>query len=380
MKLGGIVDGRIYASVGRSILGEREGGEGFERVGRVPNPERGRRRPVYGLTTDRRGRALLSPVVGRFPSLTLFPITADLLFAASWRWLFVSRDGGRSWAVSRELPPSSGPKGLLPTGLCHHEGDVYLGEYPLAIDTVPRVLRSEDEGRSWETALSLPDVRHVHAVRADPYTGDLWITTGDTDRESRIGRLRGGSFEVVGSGSQRWRAVDLAFTPESVLWGMDSVYAERNLLFRLDRDALSEGRPEVVHAVDGSVFYATTVETGGERWAVFSTSAESGPDSTAPPEERGTTATDRVRVVAASDANEYTEWTEVVSYGRRRALVDRVNPGGLAPSAGAYVYLDADRERGVVLNPYNTDRDDGRLLRLPVDPARSGLACAVLAA
>jgi hypothetical protein len=380
MKLGGVVDGRLYASVGRSILKERERGEGFERVGRLPNPERRRRRLTYGLSTGRLGRALLSPVVGRFPSLTLVPVTSDLLFAASWRWLFVSRDGGRSWAVSRELPPSSGPKGVLPTGLCSHRGAVYLGEYPLATDTVPRVLRSWDEGRSWETVVALPDVRHVHAVQVDPYDGELWVTTGDTDGESRIGRVRDGVFEPIGSGSQRWRAVELAFTPTSLLWGMDSVYAGGNPLFRLERDGIGESDPAVVHEVDGSVFFATTIEAGEDRWVVFSTSAESGPDSTAPPEERATTATDLVRVVASSSASEYTEWTEVATYGRRRPFVDRVNPGGLAPSAGAYVYLDTDPDRGVILNPYNTDRDDGRLLRLRPDPAGSAFERAVLAA
>ncbi|ADJ15462.1 beta propeller repeat protein [Halalkalicoccus jeotgali] len=368
VELEGITEGRIDATANRTLL--RENGEEngrFERVGRLPNPAARTERLWHELLSTEPWKPLLERVVGGFSAGNVWRVSERALIATTGRWLLASRDGGRTWSVRRTLPESSGPKGVLPTGVCHHAGAVYLGEYPLDHATVPKLLRSRDEGWTWEVVRDFPGVRHLHSVQSDPYTDELWITTGDRDEGCWIGRLREGAFEVVGGGSQRWRAVELAFSPDAVLWGMDSVYSPENHVLKLDRTELDrpEPIPETVHVLDGSVFYAASLDVGGERWVVLSTSVEPGTDSTAPPGSPEHDATGRARVVAASSGSEFTVWHELAAYRRRRNLGEFWNPKGLLPRSSAYVHLAADPERGVVLNPYNTARQDGSLIVIP---------------
>lgn len=365
VKLEGITEGRIDATADGVLL--REGSRGFERVGRIPNPADGIERLAYGFTSTRPGKPLIECIAGAFSSVNVWRLSETALIATTSRWLLASRDGGQSWVVRRSLPDSSGPKGVLPTAVCFHAGDVYLGEYPLDHDTVPKLLRSRDEGWTWEIEREFPGVRHLHSVQSDPYTDDLWITTGDRDEACRIGRLRDGEFEVVGGGSQRFRAVELAFTPDSVLWGMDSVYSPEKYVLKLDRAEIgtSDPIPETVYALDGSVFYSATLDVGDERWVVFSTSVEPGTDSTAPSDSPGGDTSGLARVVTASSASGFAEWYELAAYRRRQSFGEHLTPLGVLPRSSAYVHLAADPDRGVVLNPYNTAREDGSLIVVP---------------
>ncbi|MCL7416718.1 MAG: glycosyl hydrolase, partial [Halalkalicoccus sp.] len=352
----------------RTLLREHGDESGtFERVGRLPNPAAGAERRRHGLVSSEPWKPLLERVVGAFSAGNVWRLSETALIATTSRWLLASRDEGKSWSVRRTLPDSSGPKGVLPTGVSQHAGDVYLGEYPLDHGTVPKLLRSRDDGWTWEVVRGFPGVRHLHSVQSDPYSGDLWITTGDRDDACRIGRFHDGAFEVVGGGSQRWRAVELAFAPDWVLWGMDSVYSPENHVLRLDRAEIGNPNPEpeTVHTLDGSVFYAAALAVDGERWVVLSTSVEPGSDSTAPPGSPENDASGRARVVAASSASDFTEWHELAAYRRRRNLGDYWNPFDALPRSSAYVHLAADPERGVVLNPYNTASADGSLVVIP---------------
>jgi len=366
MKLGAIDGGRLLAAEHRRIFVESPDGE-LRPAGRLPVPHDG----VDGLrflgTTASPMKPALERVFGRFPTVNAWWVDDRNLLATSVRWLFHSGDGGATWTVRRRLPASSGPMGVLPTAVCRHEGSVYLGEYPLDPRTAPRLLRSDDGGRTWSTFLELPDVRHVHAVQVDPYTGDLWVTTGDTDPACRLLRLRDGSLEPVGGGSQRWRAVQLAFTPDAVLWGMDCIYAPSNDVLRLDRDALdrADPQPTVVGSLPSSVYYAETVAVDDEHLVVCSTAAEIGSDSTAA--GRRSRSVDRALVVASSSATGHSAWATIGSYRRRSPPITWANPGGRLPVPGAYVFLAADDERGLFVNPYNTAVDDGAIIRITTE-------------
>ena len=355
----------MYAVDGRSIYRERADGT-YERRGRLPIPESGVEGVTRRLTTVRPWKTAVEWVVGAFATSGVWPLGGADFLATDGRWLFASGDGGRTWTPTWTLPDSSGPMGVLPTAVCRHEGRVLVGEYPLDGDDDCRLLASGDGGRSWTVLHRFDDVRHVHGVHADPYGGDVWITTGDTDDHSRIWRLVDGRPEVVGGGAQRWRAVDLAFAPDAVLWGVDSVYRTRNHVLRLDRDALATGGdPDPVHVVDESVFYAATLPLDGEVVAAFSTAAESGPDSTAPEAHANVEGPPTARVVIASSATDFSEWTELFRFRRRRAGSDRLDPTGVLPSANAYVYLAADPERGLLVNPFNTARNHGAVYEVP---------------
>lgn len=359
MKLQALRDDRVYATDGRRLLVEDERGT-FDERGRLPAPREGWT-DVRAHLENGRLKPLVEAVTGSFPTVNVWPARESRLVATTDRWILASGDGGATWSVTGRLPDSSGPMGVLPSAFCTTDEALYLGEYPLG-DETPRVLASTDGGESWETVAALPGVRHVHAVQVDPYTGELWVTTGDADEECRVGRLVDGQFEPVGGGDQRWRAVELAFTADAVLWGMDSVYEPTNPVVRLRREDVGESDPslEVLHELSSSVYYATAFAVDGVRWVAFSTAGEAGPDSTAPGDEQRT-CSEGARVVAASSASEFTEWHELASYEKRRVPADAPLLDGRLPSANAYVFLAGSDERGLVVNPYNTATDGGTL-------------------
>lgn len=368
LRLHGSYDDRLYASADRTLLVETA-------PNRLTVTGRIRERPSGDLRGYLRRRALTGGVarralergVGAITTTNVWRIGDDRLLATLGRRLLVSADGGRTWTAARDLPASSGPMGVLPTALCRDGDRLLLGEYPLG-EATPRILESTDGGRTWTTLLAVPEVRHVHAIRTDPYGGDVWVTAGDTDAESRIARLRDGALDVVGTGSQRWRAVDLAFTPDAVIWGMDCTYAEENHVLRLPRDRLDDPAPtpESLYVASGSVFYAASLPVDGAQWIALSTALEPGIDSTAG-DDRRVNRTGTADVIAASAATGFEEWHTLASYGKRTVPADRV---GRLPAATAYVFLAADR-RGLAVNPYNTDRHDGTIRRYPPEALAS---------
>lgn len=367
MKLQGVHDGQLYASRGRTILRERQGT--FETLGRLPNPLNGVDALRYTLLTARPWKSIAGWLVGAYQTTNVWPITDTLLLATAGRSLFVSHDGGEHWRTSRRLPPSSGLTGVLLPGLCAYDTEIYLGEYPLDDDATPRILRSPDAGRTWTTVLDIPTSRHIHSVQVDPYAGDIWVTTGDRDEECHIGRLREGRFEAVGGGDQRWRAVDLVFTPSSIIWGMDCMYADRNHVFRLDRADISRTtapKPESVTTVPNSVYFSASLTVAGTQWVVLSTAAEAGGDSTAPDGSTdGTGSENRAAVVIASSATSgFTEWYEIERFQARHAPIEHIDYGDSLPTANTYVFLAADDDRGLFINPYNTATDHGRIITI----------------
>lgn len=345
------------------------------RVGTLPRA----RGTVRGrLLTGWPGR-VTAATVGQVSTATVHRLGESVWLATVDTDLFVSTGGAETWRRRHRLPADSGPSGVLPSAVASRGSRVYVGEYPLG-GTEPRVLRSADRGRTWQTGLSMPDVRHVHAVQHDPYGDELWVTTGDADDECLIGRLRGAEgadggsgderlrLDRVGGGSQEWRAVELAFTPEAVVWGVDCGYAPTNRIYRLDRARLGEPSPvpEPVGAVDASVYHAATLTVDGDRWVVLTTAVETGDDRSAPARE--TTGGSLARVVAAASRTDYTRWHDLASFRRRRRPADRI-PG--VPAANSYVYVAAGPDAGLVLNPVNTERADGRLLRVPPSEFRA---------
>lgn len=370
MKLEGVYDGRVYGSRGRRVFEETADGQRIERP-RLPAPTS----LVQRLATSRYGKRLLTAAVGRYLTTNVWRLTEDRWLASLGRTVYTARSGARSWSESRSLPPSSGLRGLLPSSVCVHDGSVYLGEYPLDAAASPRILRSDDYGESWTTVVELPAVRHVHAIQVDPYTGDLWVTTGDTDPQCQIGRLVDGALEPVVSGSQRFRAVELAFTPEAILWGVDCGYLPSNEILRLDRAELEtpDPTPVVVGSVDSSVYEAVTMTVDDTTWVVFSTASEAGTDQTAPEGTtgRGPRARSAAQVVAASAATDFTTWHQLHTFEPGHCLADLPGFERVLPRASGYVFLDTDPERGLLVNPYNVTPGDGTVIEVPYDRFRA---------
>lgn len=178
----------------------------------------------------------------------------------------------------------SGYKGNKPghQGVCiTPKGNIFFAEYTLNMDRSndTSLYRSIDGGANFERVLTLGgnQIRHMHFVKWDPYEECLWLGTGDEDRENLLMRSddEGETWEVIGKGSQDWRAIGLCFDEKYLIWGTDAgSVPDQNHINRMDRKT---GKLEVLadaegpcHGCgsfkDGRVFISTGIE-GGENEA-----------------------------------------------------------------------------------------------------------------
>ena len=103
-------------------------------------------------------------------------------------------------------------------------GAIYVATYG---DPAPPLVlwKSTDDGRTFSAVYSRTDIRHFHAVQADPYVaGRIWLTAGDGSSQSRIGYSDDGGATfawIDGLTYPASRAVTLMFTPDAVYWGAD---------------------------------------------------------------------------------------------------------------------------------------------------------------
>ena len=84
-------------------------------------------------------------------------------------------------------------------------------------------------------------IRHVHSCFWDKFSERVWVFTGDSDEECKILAANENFDEVnvIGEGSQDWRAVSSFFTKDSVYWLMDSPL-ETSRLVKYDRKNLHD--------------------------------------------------------------------------------------------------------------------------------------------
>ena len=92
-----------------------------------------------------------------------------------------------------------------------------------------RLMKSTDNGDTWTEVVhfnndgSTNQIRHIHTVRQDPYSGNIYIGTGDADNQTGIIVWDGSSSlhsnaydDFAVRGKQRYRAVDFIFTQDNV--------------------------------------------------------------------------------------------------------------------------------------------------------------------
>ena len=105
------------------------------------------------------------------------------------------------------------------TGICFDEHRIL--QYDYKSDTVS-ILKSFPNSRNDRES---PDsIRHIHVIQEDPYSGYLYVGTGDDDKESKIyeSQDKGNTWSIISKGSQLSRTLSFMFTENSILWNTDT--------------------------------------------------------------------------------------------------------------------------------------------------------------
>ena len=134
---------------------------------------------------------------------------------------------------------------------------LYTGEYSTASNDQHKVIRgriSPGQAAQWEDVetfdsldnesrnqKSTASVRHIHVVTVDPYTGHIWVGTGDANQHARLyySRDRGKTFHLVAMGAQKYRTLSIWFTKGYVYWNTDSEMVTQ-VISRISRQHYSE--------------------------------------------------------------------------------------------------------------------------------------------
>lgn len=152
-----------------------------------------------------------------------------------------------------------------------NDNKIYYGEYFRNINrNCVNVYVSEDYAKTWNVIYKFEKgtIRHIHGIFSDPYTGSIWMTTGDEDHESAIYVVDKDfrKMEIVSGGNQSARAMQLIFTENFVYFGTDTPF-QKNYICRISKKS---GNIERLCLVDSSVYWGCKV---GES-IFFSTAVE----------------------------------------------------------------------------------------------------------
>jgi hypothetical protein len=220
----------VWASRGWSIYRSRAG-DRFDRVFKL--------RPNFGETWGGYSRSLRR-IFGYQELVEVVPLSSDvlLIFGGGDVWRINLSQGTQEHVHKLRYFGRKKGRGVMPHGVTVTPvGDVYYGEYPTHPDGGPytvRIWHGQDQGRRWRVAYEFApgEVRHVHNVQWDPYTGSLWVGTGDSDARSMVGRSDDGgrTFQWIGRGSQFFRVASLLFLAGEVAWGTDADRSQNRYL------------------------------------------------------------------------------------------------------------------------------------------------------
>ena len=161
---------------------------------------------------------------------------AHLVYLSSGDLLRVTANWQNSQIVE------SGVTGVLNSALSIADDGytILWGEYGWESGVQYRILKSTDDGQTWETAHDGSEIRHWHSVQLDPYTGEFWACAGDGNTENRILKSSdsGANWQVMTQGSQQSRSVGMVFFQNYVMWAMDSTVSPK--VVKADRATFSE--------------------------------------------------------------------------------------------------------------------------------------------
>ena len=163
-------------------------------------------------------------------------------------------------------------------GICvTPNGTIFFGEYSLNPERLydTKLYRSCDNGLTFEPCLTLDKttVRHIHFVKYDLFEKAVYMGTGDEDFECKLYKSvdDGDTWEIVGEGSQNWRAIGVCVQKDFLLWGTDAgSVPDQNYAIKMNK---SDNSIKILTELEGPCHGCATFKNG----AVFlSTGVEGG--------------------------------------------------------------------------------------------------------
>jgi hypothetical protein len=105
------------------------------------------------------------------------------------------------------------------------DDSLYVGQYAGVLNDRCVYIYRSSEGAHWTEVYHTPDFnRHVHAIGADPWSGDIYASIGDLPlAKARIIKSddHGATWDTVRVGNALCKPVSLSFTPTRRIWGSD---------------------------------------------------------------------------------------------------------------------------------------------------------------
>ena len=250
-------NGDLWASRGMLVYRLPEGGTEFIKEGHVPTGP-----SFYWL----RNFTLVRRLSLRPECIELVVTDKGDICALSAGILYLRPTGEREFRRTMEIDHyGSEGQGVRNDGILSiGDSTVYFGEYFQNEESGEvNILRSTGDLNSWHSAyrFSPGEVRHVHSIQQDPYSGKLWFCTGDANPASFIAWTDDNfkTIHRIGSGSQMWRVCQLVFTEDAVYWGTDTSVGEKTGIFRWNRES---EEVEKLEDPAGAVFYGTRLKGG----------------------------------------------------------------------------------------------------------------------
>lgn len=145
---------------------------------------------------------------------------------------------------------------------------LFFGEYRPNPERSEIFIYQKDFNKKLNFDKHISGVRHIHGIYKDPYSNDVYITTGDEDDESILFKtnIAFDYFHVVLSGSQQTRMIKLLFDEQYIYFGSDAPN-ELNHLYKLNKK--TNDLTKLIQ-VGSSVFHGCKVGN----WFFFSTAIE----------------------------------------------------------------------------------------------------------
>ena len=281
--------GSLWATRGMIIYCLQKDSNSFERIAHVPTGFN-----IFWL----RNFSLLRKITIR-PECMEVTITGNGdIFAISGGSLWKSVSGKKQFRRIFTLPHYGfGDQGVRSAGILNYNDSIiYLGEYYTnknrdAIKVFGYFIDTDTMKTAYE--FEPGQIRHIHSIQKDYFTGRIWICTGDLDSESAITWTDNG-FNTVNylfAGSQTFRVCQLVFTENNIFWGTDTGIEQEAGIFKAGK---SSDNQEKLSTPDGAVFYGTRLKNGT---IVFSTDREG----------LGSEKDDKTRLFIISDDNKVIE-------------------------------------------------------------------------